>query len=136
MSPPVDLRAIQTIVDPLERNHAFLVALEETRKLQADLAMGRGLAIYELYAREGASKAARLLGISRAGLYKIIAEHAPPEVKEARRKALAGVVEAVVVAAAAAQEQANERRKLELTQSGDTTAIPKLGMSPTTGATC
>jgi DNA-binding phage protein len=109
----IDPQAIRAIRDPLERNQAYLRALEEARRLQADLTTGRGLAIYELYARDGASKAARLLGISRAGLYKIIAEHAPPEVKEARRKALAGVVEAVVTAAAMAQQQSTERRALE-----------------------
>ena len=65
--------------------------------------VARGATAYEVYTREGASSAARSLGISRAGLYKLIAEHAPPEVKEARRKAIANVVTAVAAAAVAVQ---------------------------------
>lgn len=92
------------------RNAALLRALEETRALQAELMTARGAAVYELYTRHGASKAARLLGISRAGLYKLITEHAPPEVKEARRKAIAGVVTAVAAAAVSLQQSSEITR--------------------------
>ena len=58
----------------------------------------RGLAVYEVYTAHGAAKAARLLGISRAGLYRIIAEHAPPEVKDARRdKAMVAAITALAM---------------------------------------
>ena len=73
------------IADPLERAARALVVMEDARDLQSKMARIRGLAVYEVYTAHGAAKAARLLGISRAGLYRIIAEHAPPEVKEARR---------------------------------------------------
>jgi DNA-binding phage protein len=102
-----DPESIKLIQDPIARYQAFLAAMERTRELHAALALGRGLAVYELYVRDGASKAARQLGMSRAGLYKIIAEYAPDEVKEARRRALAGVAVAVAAAATATQLQAN-----------------------------
>ena len=73
------------ITDPLERAARALVVMEEARDLQSKMARIRGLAVYEVYTAHGAAKAAQLLGISRAGLYRIIAEHAPPEVKDARR---------------------------------------------------
>lgn len=100
---PVNFAALRSIEDPLQRHAALMRALEDTRALQDELMVARGATVYELYTREGASKAARLLGISRAGLYKLIAEHAPPEVKEARRKAIADVVTAVAAAAVAVQ---------------------------------
>jgi len=97
---PFDLAAVRQIEDPLQRHTELLRALEFARTLHHELMVARGATVYELYTREGASKAARLLGISRAGLYKLIAEYAPPEVKEARRKAIANVVTAVAAAAA------------------------------------
>jgi DNA-binding phage protein len=109
---PVDLAAIRSIEDPLQRNALLLRALEDTRVLQKELMIARGAAIYELYTREGASKAARLLGISRAGLYKLIAEYAPPEVKEARRMAIANVVTAVAAAAVAVQQSSEALKQL------------------------
>ena len=62
----VDLDAFRAIEDPLERHAKLLRALEDTRTLQSQLMVARGATVYELYTREGASKAARLLGISRA----------------------------------------------------------------------
>ena len=100
-APPIDLAAIRQIEDPLQRHTELLRALESSRALHNELMVTRGATVYEVYTREGASKAARLLGISRAGLYKLISEYAPPEVKEARRKAIANVVTAVAAAAAA-----------------------------------
>jgi len=72
--------------------------MNEARELQAELARRRGLTVYELYHRHGAGTAARLLGISRASLYRIIAEHAPDEVKKARKEA--AVMTAALLAAA------------------------------------
>jgi DNA-binding phage protein len=105
----IDLSAIRQIEDPLQRHTELLRALEISRALHNELMVARGATVYELYTREGASKAARLLGISRAGLYKLIAEYAPPEVKEARRKAIANVVTAVAAAAAAQQSSGAAR---------------------------
>lgn len=86
------------ITDPLERAARALVVMEEARDLQSTMARIRGLAVYEVYTAHGAAKAARLLGISRAGLYRIIAEHAPPEVKEARRdKAMFAAITALAM---------------------------------------
>lgn len=86
------------ITDPLERAARALVVMEEARDLQSTMAQIRGLAVYEVYTAHGAAKAARLLGISRAGLYRIIAEHAPPEVKDARRdKAMVAAIAALAM---------------------------------------
>jgi len=95
--------AISAIEDPAERHAGFLGAMNDARELQADLARRRGLTVYELYHLHGARKAARLLGISRASLYRIIAEHAPPEVKQARNEAALMTVGIVAAALAEAQ---------------------------------
>ncbi len=113
----IDLAAIRQIEDPLQRHAELLRALETSRALHNELMVARGATVYELYTREGASKASRLLGISRAGLYKLIAEYAPPEVKEARRKAIANVVTAVA-AAAAAQQSSGAARNLHAVPQG------------------
>ena len=105
MPAPFDLNTIRAIEDPLQRHVELLRALEAVKACQQELMAARGATVYELYTRDGAAKAARLLGISRAGLYKLIAEHAPPEVKEARRQAIGNVVVAVAAAAAAASAQ-------------------------------
>ena len=115
----MDLAAIRRIEDPLQRHAELLRALETARARYNELMVARGATVYELYTREGASKASRLLGISRAGLYKLIAEYAPPEVKEARRKAIADVVTAVA-AAAAAQQSSGPARQVQAGTRGNT----------------
>jgi hypothetical protein len=97
------VKAISAIENLTERHAAFLVAMNEARELQADLARRRGLTVYELYHKHGAGTAARLLGISRASLYRIIAEHAPDEVKQARREAAVMTAALVATALLAAQ---------------------------------
>lgn len=97
------LEALSAVEDPGERHAAFLQAMNDARELQAELARRRGLTVYELYHQHGAGKAARLLGISRASLYRIIAEHAPPEVKKARKDA--AIMTATLVAQALAEAQ-------------------------------
>lgn len=93
-----EVEQLMRLTDPIERSARALVVMEEARDLQATMARIRGLAVYEVYTAYGAAKAARLLGISRAGLYRIIGEHAPPEVKEARRdKAIFAAIIALIM---------------------------------------
>lgn len=68
--------------DPVVRAHQALVEIENARTLMEDLALERAKAVCELYKQHGASKAARLLGINRVSLYRVIREL--PEVKAHR----------------------------------------------------
>ena len=65
--------------DPMVRAQQALVEIENARTLMEQLALERAKAVYELYKQHGASKAARLLGINRVNLYRVIREL--PEVK-------------------------------------------------------
>jgi ribosomal protein S12 methylthiotransferase accessory factor YcaO len=65
--------------DPVVRAQQALVEIENARTLMEELALERAKAVYELYKQHGASKAARLLGINRVNLYRVIREL--PEVK-------------------------------------------------------
>jgi transcriptional regulator with PAS, ATPase and Fis domain len=80
-NPPIDAAALATLAEPTERAQRALVAMEDARTLIGQLAQTRARAVYELYQEHGASKAARLLGINRVNLYRIIREL--PEVRAA-----------------------------------------------------
>ena len=80
-----DLEKIRANPDPLERNQKYLVVLDQLRELQSAIAAERGATIYEVYVTHGAPKAAKLLGMTRTALYRVIARHAPEEVKQARK---------------------------------------------------
>lgn len=103
----LDIRAevdeLLRIADPVQRASEALRVMDQARELQSTMAQVRGLAVYETYATQGAGRAAASLGISRAGLYRIIAEHAPPEVKQARRETAALVAVAALVMLAVAK---------------------------------
>jgi hypothetical protein len=77
--PSLEVEALATLADPAERAQKALVAMEDARTLIGQLAQTRARAVYELYQEHGASKAARLLGINRVNLYRIIREL--PEVR-------------------------------------------------------
>ena len=62
--------------------------MEQVRELMATLAETRARAVYELYQEHGAPKAARMLGINRVNLYRIIREL--PEVRAKHASAAAG----------------------------------------------
>jgi hypothetical protein len=79
-----EVRALQGVADPGERAQKALAAMEDARGLMEAIADIRARAVHELYVRHGASKAARLLGISRVNLYRIIGQI--PEVREQRRE--------------------------------------------------
>jgi hypothetical protein len=103
----LDIRAeldeLLRIADPVERASKALRVMDQARELQSTMAQVRGLAVYQTYASQGAGRAAASHGISRAGLYRIIAEHAPPEVKQARRETAAVVAVAALVMLAVAK---------------------------------
>lgn len=71
----------------LERAREIFEAMEDARRLLATLREDRCQVVCELYDELGGTGAARALGISRAGVYKLIGAHsreAPGWVSDSR----------------------------------------------------
>jgi hypothetical protein len=92
----IDLESLASVPDPTDRAQRALVAMEDARTLIQQLAETRARAVYELYQLHGASKAARLLGVNRVNLYRIIRE-----LPEVRAKQLNTAVEVSTLIACA-----------------------------------
>jgi hypothetical protein len=110
---------LNAIEDPALRALDALRAVEEGRELQKEAAQVRGLAIYAMYAQHGAAKAARLLKMSRPALYRMIAQYAPEEVKQARLETAVKITAAAFKAIEAQQARQNARLAIEVAQRGD-----------------
>jgi hypothetical protein len=107
---------LNAIEDPAHRALHALRAIEEGRELQKEAAQVRGLAIYAMYAQHGAAKAARLLNMSRPALYRMIAQYAPEEVKQARLETAVKITAAAFKAIEAQQALQNDRLAVEAAQ--------------------
>ena len=98
------------IRDPVERASRSLVLMEQARTRMEELAEIRARAVYELYRQYGGSKAARLLGMSRMNLYRLIGQL--PEVHQQRvegRLQTAAALAAALSAAPAADSATYSR---------------------------
>lgn len=67
-----DLREPLARLAPLERCRALAAALEAVDDLKHEVAVARGSAVKELVARDGATSAARQLGVSRNRVYMLM----------------------------------------------------------------
>jgi hypothetical protein len=99
---PTALQDLESVPDATERARKALAAMEDARTLMEDLAQTRARAVLELYQEHGASKAARLLGINRVNLYRIIREL--PEVRS-KQNGTAIIVTMTVLNAIASNSQ-------------------------------
>jgi hypothetical protein len=106
-SKPPQIESLEGVADPVERAHRALMAMEDARNLMEGLAATRARAVYELYCAHGASKAARLLGISRVNLYRIIGQ-----VPEVRQQRIATAVELAAVVLAATNANTADTQQL------------------------
>lgn len=107
---------MEAVKDPAERAHKALMAMEDARDLMEALGEARARAVHQIYQNHGASKAARMLGISRVNLYRVIGQ--VPEVRQQRRAAAEELAAVAVAVMAAASTPTNENA-LPLTTRGD-----------------
>jgi hypothetical protein len=77
-----DVEVLNAVSDPAQRAAQALATIEQGRLLMEKAAEVRARAAFELYQKHGAPKAARLLGISRVNLYRIVGQ--VPEVRQQR----------------------------------------------------
>ena len=97
------------VQDPIERASRALVLMEQARARMEELADIRARAIYEVYCLYGGSKTARLLGMSRMNLYRLIGQ--VPEVRQQRldNRLQAAAMFAAALSAASTSESSDAR---------------------------
>lgn len=92
----------EAMPDPVLRHAHLLMRINEAQERLDALRLMRARTAQELVERYGATKAARLLGISRVSLYRIVGQ--VPEVQQARaasRSASAAAISSILAESAA-----------------------------------
>jgi len=79
-----EIRKLLAIESPLDRETAARKAIEDARELMESAVLVRAGAIKEMYDVLGATKTARLLGMNRVALYRVIEPVRTAEERERR----------------------------------------------------
>lgn len=84
-----EVKTLEAIEDPAQREVAARAAIEDARELMSAVSNVRAEAVADLVGQDGATATAERLGISRAGVYRIMGPDLTTRAQGQRQRALA-----------------------------------------------
>jgi hypothetical protein len=74
-----DVQTLRAIEDPATRAANVITAIDEVQRLLSQLTEVRSEAIYDLYKQVGATNTAKILGISRMNVHRVVRLQEPKD---------------------------------------------------------